>query len=407
MEEIVIKICNGTENDTKDVLKKMCDKILSNNKRNDENDKKNKENKDKDGYVKIEPISNYKYSKLLSFLHYFSLYSDTQKSKLIYDYIHNTYFAPFKGTITLTFGDVAESHVGMQKIGEMSEHGFSLTDIQRAERFFKKKGCETRIVHLNKYLPNEAKDEEEKQFLEIAKKDKEFQAYVLIIRNGLNVLENKELTKELATEMLVYDWDKKMYNTKKKEEQNKNARHNLNFDDKSQISNFNEGKGTTVAWEDARVLKSVRSKLIHIFGKNAEGLKCEGNKYYDPTGTGIGYHGDSERRKVIGVRLGKKMNLHYMWYFNDRPRGYNISFQLNPGDIYCMSEKSVGTDWRPVSKKGWTKKRYTLRHAAGVSKYTTDTPTIKLDKKETIDEITLWNIQFKQKKTTVWKKMYN
>ena len=35
---------------------------------------------------------------------------------------------------------------------------------------------------------------------------------------------------------------------------------------------------------------------------------------------------------------------------------------LNTGDIYIMSEKAVGSDWRKSSM-------YTLRHAAGSNKY--------------------------------------
>ena len=35
---------------------------------------------------------------------------------------------------------------------------------------------------------------------------------------------------------------------------------------------------------------------------------------------------------------------------------------LNTGDIYIMSEKAVGSDWRKSSM-------YTLRHAAGCNKY--------------------------------------
>ncbi len=55
-----------------------------------------------------------------------------------------------------------------------------------------------------------------------------------------------------------------------------------------------------------------------------------------------------------------------MWYYNFEPRGKNVSFVLNPGDIYCMSEKTVGTDWKANLSKGWINKRYTLRHAAGL-----------------------------------------
>ena len=37
--------------------------------------------------------------------------------------------------------------------------------------------------------------------------------------------------------------------------------------------------------------------------------------------------------------------------------------QLNHGDMYIMSEKAVGNDWKLKNKP-------TLRHAAGAAKYT-------------------------------------
>ena len=87
--------------------------------------------------------------------------------------------------------------------------------------------------------------------------------------------------------------------------------------------------------------------------------------YYDKYVCGIGFHGDSERRKVIGIRLGngESTPLHYQWFKNGEAIGERIILQLNGGDIYVMSEKAVGTDW---------KKRliYTLRHATGCEKYT-------------------------------------
>lgn len=39
-------------------------------------------------------------------------------------------------------------------------------------------------------------------------------------------------------------------------------------------------------------------------------------------------------------------------------------FPVDGGDIYVMSEKAVGTDWKK-------KNLYTLRHATGCSKFTT------------------------------------
>jgi alkylated DNA repair dioxygenase AlkB len=337
-------------------------------------------------------------STIVSFIYYLCTQSDTKQSIFIKSCIQNYYLTPFKGTMTLTFGDVAESHVGMQKIGKMAKNGFQLTDLEKAISFFQKKGYKTILIKLNDYLPDKV-DESEEPFLEKAKTDKEYEAYVLIVRNGLDCLLTNGTKDDLTTELLLYDWDTKLYNDKKDKVQNKNARHNLNFDKDSQTSDFTKGKGTTVAWKDVPFVNQIRKNLVTIFGENAKGLKCEGNKYYEPKGTGIGYHGDTERRKVIGVRLGRTMNLHYMWYFNDRPRGYNVSFQLHPGDIYCMSEKTVGTDWRPNIEKGWQKKRYTLRHAAGAPEYTTETAKIKvkMNNKSKYPDITLGDIYYKRK----------
>ena len=44
-----------------------------------------------------------------------------------------------------------------------------------------------------------------------------------------------------------------------------------------------------------------------MLGKKGENLICEGNRYFDIKKCGIGWHGDSERKKVIGLRLGEKM----------------------------------------------------------------------------------------------------
>ena len=352
---------------------------------------------------------------LISTIHDIALHSPTEQGELIRKCIRELYFTPFVGTMTLTFGDVAESHVGMQKLGKMADNGFTLEDLQRASAYFTARGCEAIIIRLNDYLPDKAKNKEEQKFLDQAKEEDEFQAYVLIVRGGLKNITNLV---ELATEMLIYDWDTKLYNDRKKQVQQKNARHNLNFDENNQDPDFTKGKGTTVSWKDVPILKQVKDSLVDIFGKNAEDLKCEGNKYYEPKGTGIGYHGDTERRKVIGIRLGRAMNLHFMWYYNDRPRGYNVSFTLQPGDLYCMSEKTVGTDWRPNASKGWTKKRYTLRHAAGAAKYTTDTQKIRVEpnKLSTNTNIILGNIYYKRKagvedkKTgtkTEWELSYN
>ena len=79
---------------------------------------------------------------------------------------------------------------------------------------------------------------------------------------------------------------------------------------------------------------------------------------------GIGFHGDSERKKVIGVRLGASIPLHFQWFHKSKPIGERVKIMLSHGDMYVMSEKATGYDWKSSSK-------ITLRHAAGSKKYLT------------------------------------
>lgn len=58
------------------------------------------------------------------------------------------------------------------------------------------------------------------------------------------------------------------------------------------------------------------------------------------------------------------MDLQYNWFIDSKAIGERIVLLLNEGDIYFMSEKASGNDWKK-------RKIVTLRHAAGAKKYTT------------------------------------
>ena len=53
----------------------------------------------------------------------------------------------------------------------------------------------------------------------------------------------------------------------------------------------------------------------------------------------------------------------FLWFRQSQWTGQPVDITLNAGDVYLMSEKTVGTDWRHT-KDGIL----TLRHAAGCAK---------------------------------------
>ena len=149
---------------------------------------------------------------------------------------------------------------------------------------------------------------------------------------------------------------------------NKIARANVIVADRSQVADYERGRGTVVSFADSPELARVRARIAEL-GPAFAGLIAEGNLYDDggARATGIGFHGDAERRRVVGVRLGPagpSMPLHFRWFHRHDPVGDAVVVPLANGDAYIMSEKAVGTDWRRSTVP-------TLRHATGAPKYTT------------------------------------
>lgn len=252
-----------------------------------------------------------------------------------------------KSTITLTFGDSAENHVGMEKIGTMVPKGQGF-QIEELETIMDTLSLPSVSCHL--YMLDRPTIKEE--------------AAVLVIHNAVNaILAPLGKTKEdLFQEQAKLDQDKKalMYGRVV----NKNARWNLCFDDIGHQPSYEEGLGRVVPYTDVPLTNYLRQSIARYFGAKASGLKCEGNYYYDTKVCGIGFHGDSERRKVIGVRLGASLPMHWQWFYKGEPVEERFVIPLDGGDLYIMSEKAVGTDWK-------MKTIPTLRHATGSAKFTT------------------------------------
>ncbi len=194
-------------------------------------------------------------------------------------------------TFTLTFGDQAENHKGMQKIGTMAESGFQIEDLQKAKEWFESKGAKCEIAALHEGLKEELRTNE-------------LNSYVLIARKGLNaVLETEKGDDLFFNEQKALNKDRKAFMYGRVV--NKHARHNLCFGEEAQDADYQSGKGTIIPFS---ILEKVRNTLNNVVGKKAE----KGNYYYDVTKCGIGFHGDTERRLVIGIRVGTTFPLHYV-----------------------------------------------------------------------------------------------
>lgn len=257
-----------------------------------------------------------------------------------------------QSVITLTLGDMAENHVGMQQIGEMvgAGEGFTFEDLRVIQRTFEERlGVETELLNLSDCFANP-----------------EPPAGLLVLRNALDAILKTETGDALGVEHMLaeqmgLDVDKHAFMYGRVV--NKHARWNLCFDETDAEPDYARGRGRIVAWDRVPATRTVVQSLETYFGPKARGLKGEGNYYYDPRKCGIGFHGDAERRKVIGMRLGAEMPMHFQWYYKGARVGERIEVALRGGDVYVMSEKTVGTDWK-------RKNVHTLRHATGCAKFT-------------------------------------
>lgn len=264
-----------------------------------------------------------------------------------------------KTTVTFTCAEVGENHVGMEAIdrkgqpGVRAARGFSVEHLEALEAEFTDRGYEVELAHLD--APEGRKVDEE--------------AAILIVRNFLSEEDGDELLKSA----LELEWDAKYLDVRRGRVLNKRKRKNLLFADFAQKPAYEEGKGRVVEITDLEVLSRVLADLEAVLPLDelgiTQGLIVEGNLYplvvngkEDPN-IGIGFHGDTERRIVVGLRVGESMSLVFEWYADAKRLGKRYEFTLNSGDVYVMSNKATGYDWKRRSQ-------VTLRHAAGGAKVT-------------------------------------
>jgi hypothetical protein len=248
-------------------------------------------------------------------------------------------------TITITFGEKVENHIGNQQIGNYIEDGITYSQLEMIKKGFDNKGYQCELIDLQKVLS--AKIKENIENIE--------KAGILVIKNFANTfLKDENASNKLFHDLTALDWDKKCLMDGKVK--NKKARYNLCFADFSQEPNYEAGKGKVYNFSELEILEKIRKCMNKIARMT---LNAEGNYYYDKNKCYIKFHGDTERKIVIGLRLGATFPLFYQWFKNDIAIiEHPIEINLEHGDLYIMSSKAVGNDWK-------NKNIFTLRHAAG------------------------------------------
>ena len=119
---------------------------------------------------------------------------------------------------SVTFGDRAESHVGMQIIGTLANRGLTHPELSTAKEKFESAGFNCTLINLTDLLQKNIIDAHEN----------DLSASVLVIKQGVNALLNdKNGANNLYEELNNLQCDSKA--VFRGVVKNKNARHNLCF----------------------------------------------------------------------------------------------------------------------------------------------------------------------------------
>ena len=259
----------------------------------------------------------------------------------------------FNSRYAITFGETAILHVGGKQFGSKHlKNGFSVEELKIISNELKNY---SEYISLSDNLPKELRTENE--------------AGVLVIRCNMpesdNVFSiNRCLADNLYKEQqLNVKYDNKYWDNRSSKTLNKRARENIIFGNDEIQHSADYIQPTVKSFYKLPFLMKIKNNLQDLLGKKTCDLHAEGNHYHH-TRSGIGYHGDSERKIVMCLSLGKSSLIRFNWRM---PHSSNhtltpIDIKLNHGDIYIMSEKATGYDWKQRSK-------VRVVHAAGHANY--------------------------------------
>lgn len=255
----------------------------------------------------------------------------------------------FTPRYAVTFGEVAILHVGGKELGDnRRDTGFQVDELAQIHRNLRSKGVEAEHVMISDALPEELRPAHS--------------ASVLVIRNGAaHFCKDAGAADKMLAEQRGIPYDKKFWNARQKKTMHKRARYNTTFAEHDVAPSEDFQTPSTHAFPPT--LAAFRNGLPSVLGDKAVGLSAEGNHYFEPK-SGIGYHGDAERKIVICLSLGGSSVLRYHWRLpgSSEHTLSPVDVRVSHGDVYIMSEKATGFDWKCRS-------RVRVVHGAGSDKY--------------------------------------
>lgn len=251
----------------------------------------------------------------------------------------------------ITFGEVAILHIGSAQVGTAPRpRGLSVCDLRAAASRIKHLGGNTELVILSDALPEDLRAGNE--------------AATLVVRGGASLLLGRaDAADALLREQDEVKYDAKYWDRRYGRTLHKRARHNVVFGEEGQGPSEDFRAFTIKAFSELPLLAAVRAALPNWLGEAASCLNAEGSLYFDSS-SGIGFHGDSERKIVVCLSLGASSTLRYHWRLpaSSEHMFEAVDIRVHHGDIYIMSEKATGFDWRRRS-------HVRVVHAAGSDKY--------------------------------------
>jgi alkylated DNA repair dioxygenase AlkB len=253
----------------------------------------------------------------------------------------------------ITFGEVAILHIGGKEYkSKILKNGFSTEELIEISN----KYDNVEYISLTDNLPNEHKENNKAGVLIFRCSDNK-------VEENYNLPLNKLEADKLYNEQEKVKYDKKYWDNRRQKTLNKRARYNIVFGKKNVKNSDDYKQNSIVAFSSLKFLNKVRNNLKNVLGNKSKKLNAEGNYYFEDK-SGIGFHGDSERKIVICMSLGKSTKLRYQWRLpgSSEHTLEPIDINVNHGDVYIMSEKATGNDWRLRSK-------VRVVHAAGNEKY--------------------------------------